>query len=157
MSGDVSGLGVKMLEGFSAGADVISTYTNARAKRGQAFYNATMAELEAEDKRGIGNTAAARTEANADRATGGVRAQVAGRGFTAGGSATAVALEDTADFMTRLDALTIRRNTEREVIAKRAEAEGYRGQGRSISPGTEAAGTLIGSAGLLARRWSAGE
>jgi len=142
----------RMLEATSAGAQVLSTYTNARAKRGQAFYNAVMAELEAEDARSRGNTKAARAEGQADRAVGAVKTQIAGRGFTTG-YGTASAVQDSADFVTRLDALTIRHNTEKEVRARRAEADGYRLQGQSISPGTEAAGTLIGQAGMLARRW----
>jgi hypothetical protein len=152
MAGDTAGLGVKLLEGASAGADVVSTYTNARAKRGQALYNATMADLEAEDARGVGNTKAAKAEGSADRAVGRVKAQIAGRGFTQG-YGTAGDLETAADYAGRLDALTIRENTRKSVLAKRAEAQGFRGQAASISPGGEAMGTLIGQAGLLSRRW----
>lgn len=152
MSGDTAGLGVKLLEGASAGADVLSTYTNARARRGQALYNAAMADLEAEDARSRGNTKAARTEANADRQVGRVKAQIAGRGFTQG-YGTANAITDATDFVSRLDALTIRQNTQREVLARRAEAGGYRMQADSINPGAEATGTLIGQATTLHRRW----
>jgi hypothetical protein len=53
MSGGNPETAVKMLEGVSAGADTLSTYTNSRAKKGQALYNAAMAELEAEDARGV--------------------------------------------------------------------------------------------------------
>lgn len=152
MSGDAAGLGVKLLEGASAGADVVSTYTRARATRGQALYNAAMADLEAEDARNRGNTKAAKHEANVDRATGRTRTQIAGRGFTTG-YGTAAQLQDATDFIGRMDALTIRQNTERDVIAKRAEAGGYRLQASSVSPSGEAMGTLIGHAGTLARRW----
>lgn len=141
-----------MLELASSGAQVASTYTNARAKRGQAFYNATMAELEAQDTRNVGNSRAAKAGAQTDRNVGAVKTQIAGRGFTTG-YGTANALQDATDFVGRLDALTIRENTQRAVIAKRAEAGGYRAQGDSISPGTEALGTLIGEAGTVARRW----
>jgi len=152
MAGDSAGIGVKMLEGVSAGAATLSTYTNARAKRGQALYNAAMADLEAEDTRGIGNTKAARVEGSADKAVGKVKAQIAGRGFTQG-VGTARDLEDAADFVSRLDALTIRENTRRTVLSKKAESQGFSGQADSISPGGEATGTLIGQAGMLARRW----
>jgi hypothetical protein len=115
MSGGNPETAVKMLEGVSAGADTLSTYTNSRAKKGQALYNA-------------------------------------GRGFQ-GGVGTAATLEDATDYASRLDALTIRENTNKAVMAKRAEAGGYRNQADSINPGADAAGTMIGHAGLLARRW----
>jgi hypothetical protein len=134
----------------------VATYTRSRATRGQAFYNAAMADLEAEDTRAVGYGKAAKVEGSADRAAGRVKAQVAGRGFTTG-YGTASTLTDAADYAGRLDALTIRENTNKQITAKRAEAGGYRMQGDSISPGTEAAGTLLGAAGLLSRRWRTGE
>jgi hypothetical protein len=152
MSGGNPETAVKMLEGVSAGADTLSTYTNSRAKKGQALYNAAMAELEAEDARGVGNSKAARVAGQADSAVAKVRTQIAGRGFQ-GGVGTAATLEDATDYASRLDALTIRENTNKAVMAKRAEAGGYRNQADSINPGADAAGTMIGHAGLLARRW----
>jgi hypothetical protein len=148
-----SGLGVKFLEGASSGANVVGTYTRARAARGQALYDAAMADLEAADVRNVGNTRAARQEGRADRATGKVRTQVAGRGFTVG-AGTARDLEDATDFISRLDALTIRENTRRADISKRAEAGSHRLRASSISPGGEAVGTLIGEAALVSRRWA---
>jgi hypothetical protein len=152
MSGDSSGLGVKLLEGASAGANVIGAYSRARATRGQALYDAAMADLEAEDIRGRGHTAAARQEARTERQVGRVKTQIAGRGFVTG-VGTAAQLEEATDFIGRLDALTIRENTRRGILSKQAEAGGLRMRAGSISPGTEAAGTLIGEAGTLARRW----
>lgn len=146
-------LGTKMLEGASAGANVLGAYTRGKAARGQAFYNAAMADIEAADVRNVGNSAAARAEGKTDGKVGSVKAKVAGRGFNAhAGTANTVA--DATDFVGRLDALMIRENTRRAVIGKRTEADGHRLRADSISPGTEAAGTLIGESGLLARRWS---
>lgn len=152
MSGDAAGLGVKLLEGASAGADVVATYTRARATRGQALYNAAIADLEAEDARNVGNTKAARRVGETDRDTARIKTQIAGRGFSTG-YGTASDVQDASDFVGRLDAITIRQNTERAVMAKRVEATGYRTQADSISPGAEATGTLIGQAASLHRRW----
>ena len=152
MAGDSAGLGVKLLEGASAGANVLTSYSRARATRGQALYDAAMADLEAEDTRAVGRKAGARAEGRADRAVGTVRAKIAGRGFVTG-KGTARDVTDAADFIGRLDALTIRENTNKAILAKRAEAGSYRMRAGSISPGAEAAGTLLGEASVLARRW----
>lgn len=142
-----------MLELASSGANVLGSYSRAGATRGQALYDAAMADLEAQSIRGAGNTAAARQEARTDRKVGTVKAKIAGRGFNTG-AGTALAVQDATDFIGRLDALTIRENVGRDVIAKRAEAGGYRMRASSISPGREALGTLIGEAGSVARRWT---
>ena len=143
---------VKMLEGASAGANVATTYTRASATRGQALYNAAMAELEAQDVRNVGNSKAAKVQGEYARVGANTKTQLAGRGFVTN-SGTANDIQDATDFIGRLDALTVRQNTQRAVMAKQAEAGQYRGAADSTSPGLEAAGTLIGDAGLLARRW----
>jgi hypothetical protein len=153
MAGASAGLGLKLLEGASAGANVASSYTRASATRGQALYNAAMADLEAEDTRSTGNTSAARKVSQSDRRTGNIKTQIAGRGFSTG-KGTASDLQDASDFVGRLDALTIRENTEKKVLAKRAEAGSYRMRASSISPGNEALGTLIGESGNLYKRWT---
>jgi hypothetical protein len=152
MAGDTAGLGVKLLEGASAGADVAATYTRSRATRGQALYNAAMADLEAQDTRNVGNSKAARVEGQYARVGAKSKTQIAGRGFNTG-AGTANDIADATDFIGRLDALTIRQNTERAVISRRAESGSYRMTADSINPGVEATGTLIGEAGLLSRRW----
>jgi hypothetical protein len=56
-----------------------------------------------------------------------VKTQIAGRGFTTG-YGTSNDVQDATDFVGRLDALTIRENTQRAVLAKKAEAGGYRAE-----------------------------
>jgi hypothetical protein len=141
-----------MLEGASAGADVATTYTRAVATRGQALYNAAMADLEAEDTRNVGNSKAAKVEGQYERIGANTKTQLAGRGFVTN-SGTGNAVQDATDFIGKLDALTVRQNTQRAVMSKEAEADSYRGTADSNSPGLAAVGTLIGQAGLLSRRW----
>jgi hypothetical protein len=152
MPGVTPEMGTKILEGTSAGANVLQTYTRARATRGQALYNAAMADLEAQDTRNVGNSKAAKVEGQYARVGAKSKTQIAGRGFNTG-AGTANDIADATDFIGRLDALTIRQNTERAVISKRAESGSYRMTADSINPGVEATGTLIGEAGLLSRRW----
>lgn len=150
MSGD--NLGLKILEATSSGASVVSSYTRARATRGQALYDAAMLDLQAADARNIGNTEAARYEGQTDRKVGRVRTEIAGRGFA--GGATADAQIDATDFVGRLDALTLRENARRKVAGLQGAAAGKRMEAGSISPSGEAIGTLVGQAGLLSRRWN---
>lgn len=152
MPGVTPEMGTKILEGASAGANVATTYTRASATRGQALYNAAMADLEAQDVRNVGNSKAAKIEGDYARVGAKTKTQIAGRGFNTG-AGTANDIADATDFIGRLDALTTRQNTERAVMAKRAEAGGYRMTADSQNPGLAATGTLIGEAGLLARRW----
>lgn len=145
--------GLKFLEVSEIFSGSAAAYTRARSRRSAALYNEKAATAEAEDAREVGNSAAARRTAEGDRQKGTVRARAAGRGFTRG-VGTAGDVEAGADLMTRLDALTIRENTSKQVLAKRLEAGSYRMAAASEDPESEAIGTALGGAARVARRWT---
>jgi hypothetical protein len=144
---------LKRLEMAGVAVDTFSAYSGAKRARGEAKYAAALADLQAHEAQGRGATNAARSLAKTRKNKGSIRATLAARGFEVGAYGTAADLETATDLVGMLDAFTILDNSEKEAYGRRARSGQLRARADSISPVGEAAGTLIGDASVVARRW----
>ena len=143
--------------GTSAASTVVSAYGNyqqAAANKNTANYNASVAEMEAQDARRRGDENAAQVRRQNAQLAGAQRAAFSAKGidFSDGSAADAI---DQTDVFSQVDQNTARDNAAREAWNARARKKGYEYQAATIRPGFSAASTLLAGASDVAGKWSA--
>lgn len=134
-------------------ATTVAAYQSADSQKKTAQYNAQVTETQAQDATRRGEQEAARVQREARLAQGAQRAGFAAKGLDiTGDSSVSSAIEQTA-FFGELDAVTARKNAEKEAWNLRARKSGYEAEARNARPGMAAATSLMSSAGSVASRW----
>lgn len=141
------------LQVVSTVATTVAAYQSASAQKKTAQYNAQVAETQALDATRRGDDEAARVQREARLAQGAQRAGFAAKGLDITGDSSVSAAIDQTAFFGQLDAITARKNAEKEAWNLRARKSGYEAEARSIKPGMTAATSLLSSAGNVASKW----
>jgi hypothetical protein len=166
-SGGGSGLSAGLLtSAFGAGMSATGAYTQAKnqqaalqAEAQVAQNNATLAGWQAEDSIARGEVAAGQAMMKGGQIKGAQRAAMAANGVDLSYGSAQLIQNDT-DYLTSVDAATLRDNAAREAWGYRQQARGYtdkaaaaRSGAGSISPWLSAGTSLLGSATSVASRW----
>lgn len=142
------------------------TYTQAKAQRGMAQYNAQIArnnakvaEWQAQDATRRGEEEAAAVGRQTRLQKGAQRARMAASGLDLN-VGTAQELQDQTDFFGKIDQGTARDNAAKEAWSIRQRGANFQSEAamqsataRSISPGFAATTSLLGGASRVADRW----
>jgi hypothetical protein len=165
--GGTSGIsGGLLTSAFGAGMSATSAYSQAKnqqaalqAEAQVAQNNATIAGWQAEDSIARGEVAAGQALLKGGQVKGAQRAAMAANGVDLSVGSAQLVLNDT-DYLTSVDAATLRDNAAREAWGYRQQARGYtdragaaRSGAGSISPWLSAGTSLLGSATSVASRW----
>ena len=146
-----AGLAATMVAGSVMSA--AAAYQSIDSQKKTAKYNAQVAEVQGQDATRRGEQEAARVQREARLAQGAQRSGFAAKGLDiTGDSSVSSAIEQTA-FFGELDAVTARKNAEKEAWNLRARKSGYEAEARNARPGVAAATSLMSSAGSVASRW----
>lgn len=163
-SGGLSGGG--LLSSFGAGFSAMGAYTQAKnqqaalqAEAQVQMNNATIAGWQADDAIARGEVAAARQMIKGGQVKGAQRAAMSANGVDLSVGSAQNILNDT-DYLTSVDAATLRDNAAREAWGYRQQARSYvdranaaRSGSASVSPWLAAGTSLLTSATSVASRW----
>ena len=130
-----------------------AAYQSADAQKKTAQYNAQVAETQALDATRRGDQEASRVQREARLAQGAQRTGFAAKGLDITGDSSVSAAIDQTAFFGELDAITARKNAEKEAWNLRARKSGYEAEARNAQPGMAAATSLLSSAGSVASKW----
>lgn len=139
----------------SAAISAGSAYQQGQTAKKMANYNATMAEYAAVDAQRRGEQEVQAVQRRAAAIKGSQRSLMASRGLDLG-EGTPAEIVDQTDFFGEQDINTARDNAKREAWSLRARRgqELFAGDAAARQGNLQAAGTLIGSAGSVAGKWS---
>lgn len=161
--------GGQLTSAFGAGFSAVGAYTQAKnqqaALQAEAQVqqnNAVLAGWQADDSIARGEEAAGRAMQKGAQVKGTQRAAMAANGIDLGVGSAQNVLNDT-DYLTSVDAATLRDNAAREAWGYRMQARGYMDKSaaansgaRSISPWLSAGTSLLTSATSVAGKWYQG-
>ena len=138
----------------STAVNVYGSYQQAKSAKATANYNASVAEMEAQDARRRGDENAAQVRRQNAQLAGAQRTSFSAKGIDFSDGSAGDAMDQT-DFFSQVDQNTARDNAAREAWNIKARKKGYEYQAASIRPGFAATSTLLAGASDVASKWSA--
>ena len=138
----------------SAAVSAKGAYDQAKSAKDTANYNASVAEMQAQDARARGDDEASRVRRQNAQLAGAQRASFSAKGIDFGDGSAGDAMDQT-DFFSQVDQNTARDNAKREVWNLRARKAGYEYEARTARPGQAAFTTLLAHAPTVHDKWTA--
>lgn len=139
----------------AGGISAKASYDQGQVAKQVARNNQVMGEYAAQDAQRRGEQEAQAVQRKASQLAGSQRSLMASRGLDLG-VGTAADILDQTDFFAEQDRLTARDNAARDAWAYRAQGAQAMAEGRAAARNAnlQAAGTLLGTTGQVADKWS---